>query len=148
MSFVRSPAGRSHVSQRPPPRICVSVEHLRPPLTQGDRSMKTHGFKNGLRWRTILVASSVGLTASAIVASPASAATLFCSGTVGAVTVDSVEVAANDTCRLDGTTVLGSITAHSGATLIANDVQVSGSITGDGVAVLELTGATSVVQGS
>ena len=110
--------------------------------------MKTHGFKNGVRWRTILVASSVGLTASAALASPASAATLFCSGTVGAVTVDSVEVAANDTCRLEGTTVLGSITAHSGATLIATDVQVSGSITGDGIAVLELTGATTVVQGS
>lgn len=110
--------------------------------------MKTHGLKSGVRWHTILVASSVGLTASAFVASPASAATLFCNGTVGAVTVDSVEVAANDTCRLDGTTVLGGITAQSGATLIVNDAQVAGSITGDGVAVLEVTGINTVVQGS
>ena len=51
-----------------------------------------------------------------------------CTGSLGKVTADNLEVPMNATCTLNGTKVEGNIKVYQGATLIAYDVSVNGNL--------------------
>lgn len=68
------------------------------------------------------------LTMSVLGAAPAQADERTCRGTIGAVTVDNLRVPQGATCTLQGTTVKGTITVASDATLRAAQVRVVGNV--------------------
>jgi hypothetical protein len=61
-----------------------------------------------------------------------------CTGTVGAITVDNLNVPQNETCTLNGTRVEGNIFVRNGATQYANNVRVDGNIQADQAARVEV----------
>jgi hypothetical protein len=74
----------------------------------------------------------IGLAWVLLHVSAARADEITCSGWLGAVAVDNVRVPQDGACILEGTTVLGSITVESGASLTATQAQVIGNLQADG----------------
>lgn len=92
----------------------------------------------------LLVASGVII---ALTSMSASAEEFTCRGSVGAITVDNVRVPDGVTCTLRGTTVKGTITIESNATLRAQGVRVIGNVQAEDAARVAIT-ASSRVGGS
>jgi len=67
-----------------------------------------------------------------------------CTGFIGAVTVNNLEVPQGANCTLDGTTVMGNIKIQNGATLIAQRIRVNGNIQADGASYVEVLAGSSV----
>jgi hypothetical protein len=63
---------------------------------------------------------------------------------IAAVSLDSVFVPANAACRLEGTTLIGSVQVAPGASLEAQGVRVSGSLQADGAAHVVLVGNSHI----
>lgn len=91
--------------------------------------------------KKILAISALSLAAASLLAPSVSAQTqpqnVVCNGTIGAVTVDNLEVLEFSSCVLNGTRVLGSISVKPQARLTADAVNVRGNV--------EATEAVSVV---
>lgn len=98
----------------------------------------------------LLAAGTV--TGAVLVAAPAYADDVTCTGTLGAVSLDdNVVVPSGGTCRLTGTTIDGNVEVKNGATLVASGVTVDGDIQGEGfqrVVVRPRDGAASRVGGN
>ena len=83
----------------------------------------------------------------------ASAEERTCRGSIGRATVDNLRVSDGATCRLNGTTVKGTVKVESGATLVATDVRVIGNVQAENarkVIVREgshVGGSVQIVQG-
>jgi hypothetical protein len=71
-----------------------------------------------------------------------------CTGTLGAVTVDNLDVPPGATCTLNSTRVSGNIKVYRNATLDANAVRVDGNIQTDGAAARVNVSPGSFVGGS
>ena len=85
------------------------------------------------------------LAGSMVVAAPtANAEERRCTGTIGARTVDNVKVPAGGTCRLNGTTVKGTINVNSNARLIAEGVRVVGNVQGENARRVVVRGGSRV----
>lgn len=67
-----------------------------------------------------------------------------CTGFIGAVTVENLEVPQGANCTLDGTVVQGNIQVKTGATLTAQRVRVDGNIQAEGAAYVEVLAGSSV----
>jgi cytoskeletal protein CcmA (bactofilin family) len=67
-----------------------------------------------------------------------------CDGSIGAETVENVEVPAGATCRLDGTTVTGNVRVRRDATLDARGVTVDGDVQGENARAVNVTMSSSV----
>jgi len=67
-----------------------------------------------------------------------------CTGVMGGVIVDQIEVPAGATCTLHGTTVTGDVSIGSGATFSARGVAVMGSIRGHGARQVVVSAGSSV----
>jgi hypothetical protein len=76
-----------------------------------------------------------------------------CRGSLGAITVDNLRVPDGATCRLNGTTVQGTIKVESKAVLVAEDVRVIGNVQAENArrvvvrAGSRVGGSVQVVQG-
>lgn len=86
-----------------------------------------------MKKKTIGLLSGLGLSAAAVgsLATPAHAQDLTCTGSVGAITIDSVIVPELATCTLTGTRVTGSIKVEVGGTLRASGITLNGNVEGD-----------------
>lgn len=83
---------------------------------------------------------------------PAQAEERRCTGTIGSRTLDDVKVPAGKTCKLNGTTVKGTIKVNRNARLFAEDVRVVGNVQGENARRVEVRGSrvggsVQVVQG-
>jgi len=94
-------------------------------------------------FRTALVGT---MLASLLVVgtSPASAEERRCTGTIGSRTLDNVKVPAGQTCRLNGTTVKGTIEVNRNARLYAVGVRVVGNVQGENARRVEVRGGSRV----
>ena len=76
-----------------------------------------------------------------------------CRGTIGAITLDNVRVPQDDTCKLLGTKVKGTITVQARARLFAEDVVVIGNVQAENACRVEVLdtsrvgGSVQIVQG-
>jgi hypothetical protein len=94
-----------------------------------------------MRTSTLLAAGLMTLGAVAVPATvSAQPQNVVCTGTIGAIAVDNVEVPEFARCILNGTTVLGSVEVKPFARLNASFTSVRGSV--------QATEATSVVSRS
>ena len=83
------------------------------------------------------------IAAGTMVAGPtANAEERACRGSLGAVTVDNLRVPQGATCRLNGTTVKGTIYVSSSATLVATSVRVVGNVQAEGHRSVTLSGSS------
>jgi hypothetical protein len=94
----------------------------------------------------VLAAVVVGLNVG-----PAAAEERVCRGAIGAVTVDNLRVPQEATCRLQGTTVQGTIKVERAGRLTAIGVQVIGNVQGEAAASVAMArsrvgGSVQVVQ--
>jgi hypothetical protein len=64
---------------------------------------------------------------------------------IGAVSLDSVFVPANAACRLEGTTLIGSVQVGQGASLQAQAVRVAGDLQAEGAAHVALAGDSRIM---
>ncbi|HSL30379.1 MAG TPA: hypothetical protein VK900_14360 [Anaerolineales bacterium] len=104
--------------------------------------------------RLMKLGLSILLTFAFVVSatSVAQAEEYTCRGSLGAVTVDNLRVPQNGTCKLNGTTVKGTIKVENNATLTANKITVIGNIQAEGaksvsVAGSSVGGSIQIVQG-
>jgi hypothetical protein len=67
-----------------------------------------------------------------------------CRGTVGATTVEEVDVPVGATCTLEGTTVDGNVTIGGGATLVARNVSIDGDVQAEGALVVDVIGPSTI----
>jgi hypothetical protein len=67
-----------------------------------------------------------------------------CDGSIGAETVENVEVPAGATCTLEGTTVTGNVRVRRDATLDARRVRVDGDVQGENARAVNVTMSSSV----
>ena len=67
---------------------------------------------------------------------------------IGAVAVDNVSVPSGMACRLNGTTVRGSVQVAPGGILIAAGVNVAGSVQGDQAAHVQVSGTNTRITGN
>ena len=91
-----------------------------------------------------VVAVVIALGLLGVAAPTAQADDFNCTGTVGAVTKDNVDVPDNATCTLDGTTVEGNIKVGTNATMIAKGVKVDGNIQAQGAKNLVVNNGSTV----
>ena len=82
--------------------------------------------------------------AMVVAAPPANAEERRCTGPIGARTVDNLKVPAGATCRLNGTTVKGSINVNRKARLIAVGVRVVGNVQGENARRIVVRGGSTV----
>jgi len=80
------------------------------------------------RTLTCVIVAAGALATSMLVSSPAHADERTCRGTIGATTVDNLRVPQGAVCKLNGTTVKGTITVQARATLRAERVRVVGNV--------------------
>jgi hypothetical protein len=80
------------------------------------------------RTLTCVIVAARALATSMLVSSPAHADERTCRGTIGATTVDNLRVPQGAVCKLNGTTVKGTITVQARATLRAERVRVVGNV--------------------
>jgi len=94
--------------------------------------------------RTIRIAILLGaLTAGAVATAPAHAEDVECRGTLGAIAVKGTVLVPDDaTCELTGTQIDGSIVVKSRATLLANGVNATGSLAGEGPLTVDVRRST------
>lgn len=84
------------------------------------------------RFTTTLLGTALALGGTIAVAPAASADERTCRGSIGAVTLDNVRVAAGTACTLTGTILKGTLKVERGATLTANRVRVNGNVQSEG----------------
>jgi hypothetical protein len=91
-----------------------------------------------------LALAGMGIVAAGtMVAGPtANAEERSCRGSLGAVTVDNLRVPQGATCRLNGTTIKGTIYVGTDATLVASSVRVVGNVQAEGHRSVTLSGST------
>jgi hypothetical protein len=75
---------------------------------------------------------------------PAKALPGSCRGTIGATSVEEVDVPVGATCTLDGTTVAGNVTIEGGGTLVARNISVDGDVQAEGALVVNVTGRSTI----
>jgi hypothetical protein len=97
---------------------------------------------------SMLVALAFVLSANSIVL----AEEFTCRGSLGAVTVDNLRVPQNGSCKLNGTTVKGTIKVENGATLTASKITVIGNVQAEGAKSVSISGSSvggsvQIVQG-
>lgn len=93
-----------------------------------------------------ITALSVAMVAAGFVLAPtaAHADDRVCTSSIGAETVDNVQVPDGASCTLTGTVVEGNVTVGTGATLTATDVDVDGNIQAEGHGDVTVTGSSRV----
>ena len=74
----------------------------------------------------------------------ASAEERTCRGSIGRATVDNLRVPDGATCRLNGTTVKGTVKVESRATLVATDVRVVGNVQAENARKVIVRGGSRV----
>jgi hypothetical protein len=94
--------------------------------------------KNISRWKIII--SSIALLVLLLFSgsTQVQADDYNCTGTLGSITVDNLNVPQNATCTLNSTRVEGNVFVRSGATLYANSVYVDGNIQAEHAARVEI----------
>ncbi|MBA2639513.1 MAG: hypothetical protein H0U77_05885 [Nocardioidaceae bacterium] len=105
--------------------------------------------------RTAIIGGGIATlftVSSLVLAAPAAAEERTCRGSIGATTLDNVRVPQGATCRLEGTTVQGTIKIENNARLYATDIRVIGNIQGEGhrrvdVQRSRVGGSIQLVQG-
>jgi hypothetical protein len=100
-------------------------------MTKGS-AMKSH-------LAAIAIGAALGAT---LLAAPAHADERSCRGSLGAITVDNLRVPEGATCTLKGTTVKGTITVQTKATLKATSIKVVGNIQAEGHTRVNVAGST------
>lgn len=96
--------------------------------------------------KVIRTISAAVMVSSILVAgsAPAQAEERRCTGTIGSRTVDNVKVPAGKTCRLNGTTVKGTIQVNRNARLYAVGVRVVGNVQSENARRVEVRGGSRV----
>ena len=94
--------------------------------------------------KTAAVAGATGIAASLLIASPAAAEEIACTGSLGAITVDNLRVPQGATCLLDGTQVEGTITVKGNARLVAVNVDVDGNVQAENSRRVVVKGGSTV----
>ena len=94
--------------------------------------------------KTAAIAGATGIAASLLIASPAAAEEIACTGSLGAITVDNLRVPQGATCLLDGTQVEGTITVKGNARLVAVNVDVDGNVQAENSRRVVVKGGSTV----
>ncbi|HZG98918.1 MAG TPA: hypothetical protein VEY14_11695, partial [Nocardioidaceae bacterium] len=113
-----------------------------------------------IRQLSIASAATAALAMSLSAAPTAYAEERTCRGTLGAITVDNLRVPDGATCTLEGTTVKGTVSVESRATLRAVNVRVVGNVQSEnarrvvvrgssvGGSIQHVQGGAAVVRGN
>lgn len=91
-------------------------------------------------------ASATGVPATSLAPGPANlSGNVTCTNqAIGAVNLDSVVVAPNSACKLEGTVLVGKVQVGSGASLEAVGIRAAGGVQADGAAHVALSGASHI----
>jgi len=97
-----------------------------------------------VRISAFLIAAFVAVSLSLGAFSAVQADDYTCTGAVGAVTKDNIDVPDGATCTLTGTHVEGNIIVGTGSTLNASGVRVDGNVQAEGSSKVEVYGSSTV----